>query len=443
MFTRPNARSKESRNFLGLCAVSCVFAGFTANNAANAQQAPFAVNVGAVTPAEVIPAEATPAASVTDSAVMALAAKVGEVDVYEKTVGSTVWIITSDADDETSTGTGVLVDLEKRLVLTNAHVVGDSRSAVIFFPDMSKGAVEVKRKHYLENVAKLAQPGKVVAVDRRRDLALIQLPKVPAGVKAIEFADASAKPGANVALVGNPGGSDVLWVYTSGTVRSVYDKKFKSNHGEHEFRVVETQSPIKPGDSGGPVVNAEGKLVAIAQSFSPQNTLVSFCVDLSEIKALIDSAWKQAPLPSKKLLEDAEIEHTTNSTGHYQIEQKLTGDKKQAVFVSKDTEYFQRADVRKIWSLVSVTKDAPSADLMTRLLRQSSVTKIGAWAIEKNSAGENMVIYVAKLDATAPDEALKGTIEYVARIAGAMNDELNPKKDEKSAADTLASWLAK
>ena len=110
--------------------------------------------------------------------------------------------------------------------------------------------------------------------------------------------------------------------------------------------------------------------------------------------------------------------------------------------MAKETEYFQRADVRKIWSLVSVTKEAPSTKLMLRLLRQSSVTKIGSWAVEKNSAGEHMVIYVAKLDATAPDQALKGTIDYVARIAGAMSKELNPKKDQKSAAETLASWLA-
>ncbi len=77
-----------------------------------------------------------------------------------------------------------------------------------------------------------------------------------------------------------------------------------------------------------------------------------------------------------------------------------------------------------------------------RLLRQSSATKIGSWAIEKNSAGEHMVIFVAKLDATAPDEALKGSIEYVARIAGAMSKELIPKKDEQTAEATLASWLA-
>lgn len=361
---------------------------------------------------------------------------------YSATLSSTAWIITSNADDETSTGTGVYVDEDKRLVLTNAHVVGDSRSAVVFFPDVTNGTAEVKRKHYLNNVVKLAQPGKVVAIDRKRDLALIQLPKAPVNGKPIAIAESSTTPGSKVDLIGNPGDSDVLWVYTSGTVRSVYNKKFKSNHGEHDFRVVETQSPIKPGDSGGPIVNADGELVAIAQSFSPQSALVSFCVDVSEIKAFIASSWKPAPLPTKELLDNAGIEHKAHDTGHYQIEQSLAGDRKQTVFVAKDTEYFQRADVRKIWSLVLVSKEAPSMELMNRLLRQSAATKIGAWAIEKTSAGEHMVIYVAKLDATAPDEALKGTIEYVGRIAGAMSKELNPKSDEKSATDTLASWLA-
>lgn len=362
---------------------------------------------------------------------------------YSRTLESTVWIITSNAEDETATGTGVFVDAEKRLIVTNAHVVGDSRSAVVFFPELEEGQPKVKRKHYLDNVVKLAQPGKVVAVDRKLDLALIELPTVPERAKAIELAETGVTPGSSVDMIGNPGGSDVLWAYTSGTVRLVYDKKFKSDHGEHEFKVVETQSPIKPGDSGGPVVNAEGKLVAIAQSFSPQMNLVSYCVDISEIKAFLASPWKPAPLATKVVLDNAEIKHSTHSTGHYQVDREISAGNTQSVFIAKDTEYFQRADVRRIWSLVSVSKDSPSVDLMMRLMRQSSATKIGAWAVEKNSADEFMVIYVAKLDATAPDEALEGTIDYVARIAAAMNKELNPKKDEKSSAETLASWLAK
>lgn len=366
----------------------------------------------------------------------------GDAETYARVVQSTAWIVTSDADNETATGTGVLVDAEKRIVLTNAHVVGDSRTVVVFFADINDGIPNVKRKHYLDNVLTLAQPGKVVSIDRRRDLALIQLPKLPESVKAIEMAEQSIKPGSSIELVGNPGNSDVMFVSTSGSVRAVYDKKFKSNHGEHNFRAVETQSPIQPGDSGGPIVNGEGKLVALAQSFSPETPLISFCVDVSEIRSLLASSWKQAPIPSKQLLEDSDIEHTVSSTGHYKIEHELADNKSQTVYVAKTTEYFERADVRKIWSLVQVSQGIPTGDLMNRLLRQSSVTKIGAWAIEKNDAGEHLVIYVAKLDATAPDEAVKGTIEYVARIAAAMAKELKPKEDKKSAADTLASWLA-
>ena len=360
---------------------------------------------------------------------------------YANTLESTAWIITSSAEEETSTGTGVYVDAEKRLVLTNAHVVGDSRSAVVFFPELENGQPKVKRKHYLENVLKLAQPGKVVAVDRKRDLALIELPKVPERARAIELAETSITPGSDVDMIGNPGGSNVLWAYTSGTVRLVYDKKFKSNHGEHEFKVVETQSPIKPGDSGGPVVNGDGKLVAIAQSFSPQMNLVSYCVDITEIKAFLSSPWKPAPLATKLVLDNAEIEHVLHSTGHYQVDRTLSSGRTQSVFVAKETEYYKRADVRRIWSLVSSTKEAPGTELMMRLMRQSSATKIGSWAVEKNSSGEYMVIYVAKLDATAPDEALEGTIDYVARIASAMHKELNPE-EKKSSSDTLAAWLA-
>jgi hypothetical protein len=256
------------------------------------------------------------------------------------------------------------------------------------------------------------------------------------------LAENSIIPGSAVDIVGNPGGGDVLWVYTSGTVRAVYDKKFRSNHGEHDFRAVETQSPIKQGDSGGPVVNTAGELVAIAQSFSPTANLVSFCVDVSEIKAFLNSSWKPAPLPTKVLLDNADIEHIVHSSGHYKIDQTLSKDRKQTVFVTKDTEYFGRADVRKVWSLAATTKEAPSAELMMRVLRQSGATKIGSWAIEKSQDDEFMLIYVAKLDATASHQALASTIDYVARLAGAMEKQLKTKQKEKSAEETIAKWLA-
>ena len=78
---------------------------------------------------------------------------------------------------------------------------------------------------------------------------------------------------------------------------------------------------------------------------------------------------------------------------------------------------------------------------MMRLMRQNTATKIGAWAVEKTTDGY-VVFYVAKLDATASDEAVESTIDYVARLAAAMETDLAPKQDTQTAQATLQSWLA-
>lgn len=359
---------------------------------------------------------------------------------YQTTLKSAAWVITSNAENEPSTGSGVYIDAEKKLILTNAHVVGDSRKAVIFFPVRQEGKLIVRRNHYLNNILKLGIQGKVIAIDRKRDLALIQLPTVPDGVQAIEMAEQSTTPGTKIALVGNPGESKILWIHTSGTVRSVYQKKFKSTHGEHDFMALETQTPIKPGDSGGPIVNEEGKLVGLAQSFSPQSALVSFCVDITEIRGMLKSPWKSAPLATKILLDEANIKYTKHSSGHYQIDRKV-GSKTQSVFIAKDTEYHGRADIRRIWATVQTTEQVPSEKLLLRLMQQNSVTKVGSWAVEKTSDGY-VLFFVAKMDATASDEAVESTIDYIAQLAAALEKDLKPKTDAKTAKATLAAWLA-
>jgi hypothetical protein len=365
-----------------------------------------------------------------------------DAENYQRTLGSTTWVIASDAEDNTSSGTGVLVDTERKLMITNAHVVGDSRKVVVFFPDEKKGLPEVKKSHYLENILKIGLRGNVLAVDRKRDLALVELNRLPEGAKAVELAEKSITPGSLVDSIGNPGASDVLWVYTSGTVRSVYEKQFRTTAGDHQFKVVETQSPINTGDSGGPVVNSDGKLIGIAQSFSEKSNLVSYCVDVTVIKEFMESGWKPAPLPAKVLLDKADLPHKKHSSGHYEVDVTLDSGKVQSIFMTKDIEYYERADVRKLWTLVSTSTQPPSAEVAMKLLRLSSATKIGSWAIEQNSAGEYMVMYVAKLDATATHEALRSTLEYIAKISISMKEELSPKEKEKTASETLASWLS-
>src|SRR5882762_3736971 len=78
--------------------------------------------------------------------------------------------------------------------------------------------------------------------DIPRDLALIQLDSIPEDVLELKISSEGATPGDTVHSVGNPGVSGALWVYTSGSVRSVYKKKWKMIAGRDiadcEARVI-------------------------------------------------------------------------------------------------------------------------------------------------------------------------------------------------------------
>ncbi len=365
-----------------------------------------------------------------------------DVQVYRDTLRSTAWVLAKNSDG-TSSGTGVLVNTERKLLLTNFHVVGDARAAVIFFPEIKDGKPVVDRQHYLDNVKRLGIRGSVIGVNRKRDLALIELQKLPQDTQAIPFAEESIGPGEDVQSIGNPGASEALWVYTSGTVRAVYKKRFRTGAGEHDFKVVETQSPINSGDSGGPVVDDKGRLVAVSQAISPKGRLVSYCVDITEINDFLAGPWKPAPLPIADVMKRAELEYTEHTSGHFEVQFEQKDEEKQAVFVSKDVEYFERADVRKVWSLATTTKESPNLETTMKLLQQSARTKLGAWSVEQTEQGEFLIVYCVKLDATATPDAVKSTMEYVAKLTGIMKKELQPKKEAATAAQVLDDWLSK
>jgi S1-C subfamily serine protease len=218
-------------------------------------------------------------------------------EVYQRTLPSTVMVVRLDEDNKsTTTGSGALVNLEHRLVVTNFHVVGKSSEVVVVFPSYdADGKLIVERSAYANRVAELRGESRLVTArvvvrEPRRDLALIELAGVPTDAQALRLAAESAKPGQRVHSIGHPAGSEALWVYTGGTVRQVYHRTFVVD-GELrvEARVVETQSPINPGDSGGPVVNDRGELVAIVESTHAGDRvhLMSIFIDITEVRALL------------------------------------------------------------------------------------------------------------------------------------------------------------
>src|SRR5262249_55969493 len=146
--------------------------------------------------------------------------------------------------------------------------------------------------YYIENAEKLGQRGTVVEKDAGHDLALIQLEKLPGGVRAVPFARKSPSPGENVHSIGasgvNPKNLEgTLWRYTCGRVRQVYQKDDDLGEFRRTSYVVETDAPTNKGDSGGPVVNDSLQLVALVSSYTLGKRSVSENIDVRELRALV------------------------------------------------------------------------------------------------------------------------------------------------------------
>ncbi len=197
-------------------------------------------------------------------------------------------------------GTGWLADGPRRLLVTNYHVVGKEGTVTVVFPDYKDGKLIAESRHYKENGPALgrrgrAVRGRVVASDPRRDLAVLQLGDLPDDVVPLKLATEPAAPSDRVHSVGNPGASDAFWVYTSGTVRQAYRNRFQYQDGQQvEARVIETQAPLNPGDSGGPVVNDDGEVVGVNAAGKSDAQLVSLCIDVSEVRPLLAGVGRGA-----------------------------------------------------------------------------------------------------------------------------------------------------
>jgi S1-C subfamily serine protease len=215
--------------------------------------------------------------------------------VYERTLRSTAWIVSPLDKGNTSIGTGFVADAHRKWVITNYHVVEDRKKAIVFFPQFRGDRVVAEANHYTANPEKYGVAGEVIALDKKRDLAVIEVKSLPSGIYDLTLAPRSPKPGETVHSIGNSGANEgALWRYSKGEVRQVYTTRYKAKDSsggtlEIDSRVVETQVPTNVGDSGGPVVNDRGELVAVTQSTSTKQRLVSYSIDVGEVRSFLKS----------------------------------------------------------------------------------------------------------------------------------------------------------
>ena len=213
--------------------------------------------------------------------------------VYKGAVPSVVWVH-STRDKGLATGSGTLVDKERRLVLTNYHVVQENPNAKVFFAVLRDGQPVSEKDYYIDRARRLSIAGKVILFNKKVDLALIQLDSLPEKINAVPLATGSPEPGSATHAIGNAGKSGALFGYIKGTVRAVYQKQWKAEIEpkrvlNFDAKVVETDSPTNPGDSGGPLLNDKGELIGVTEGGALNAQLISTFVDVSEVKKLLES----------------------------------------------------------------------------------------------------------------------------------------------------------
>ena len=153
--------------------------------------------------------------------------------------------------EASASGSGIIIS-DDGYILTNNHIVATSSSESYYqVSDANKVTVTL----YNDDTEYEA---KIVGKDEQTDLAVIKIEKT--GLSKAEFADSdSIKVGEFAMAVGNPLGmqSSITCGVVSAVNREVTDSDGK------KFTLIQTDAAINSGNSGGALVNGEGKVIGI------------------------------------------------------------------------------------------------------------------------------------------------------------------------------------
>lgn len=167
-------------------------------------------------------------------------------------------------------GSGLIVD-SKGYVLTSRHVISGARRIQIMFQDGKQ------------------LDGKVVGEDPGIDIAVIKVDS--RGLPAAELGDSDKlRIGQTAIAVGVPfrltGGATV----TKGVISAVA-RTIQSDRGSLE-NLVQTDAAINPGNSGGPLIDINGKVIAINTAIIPFAQGIGFAIPINSAKGVLDRVLK-------------------------------------------------------------------------------------------------------------------------------------------------------
>ncbi len=199
-------------------------------------------------------------------------------DMFAEVSSSIVVVLTFDADGRrTGQGSGVVVG--KNEVVTNCHVVSNTRTIAV------RQAADVRGRETYRMKAEL------VARNEQRDLCLLSVKELSTPPAAIPVPFAAARRvsiGEEVYAIGAPQGLDLS--LSRGIV-----SQLRGNYGKQSAPIIQTDAAISPGSSGGGLFNENGELLGITTfKFSGgASEGLSFALPVEWVKDLVFNVRKR------------------------------------------------------------------------------------------------------------------------------------------------------
>lgn len=164
-----------------------------------------------------------------------------------------------------SAGSGVIVDGERGLILTNRHVIDGARAIEVLLHDRRRFRAEV------------------LGSDEPTDLALLKIDATD--LPELQLGNSERlKVGDYVIAIGNPFG--LGQTVTAGIVSALGRGLNQEGFGSY----IQTDAPINPGNSGGPLVAMDGTVIGINSAiFGPgANIGIGFAVPASTARFVVE-----------------------------------------------------------------------------------------------------------------------------------------------------------
>ena len=203
-------------------------------------------------------------------------------DIYDKVSPSVVGV-SCEVRGGTQTGTGFVIS-EDGYIVTNAHVIENYISVMIVDSDLNEYEAEV------------------VGSDSQTDIAVLKVDPEGQDLVAVEFGiSTDLRIGELAIAIGNPLGFELYGTMTTGIISGL---NRTVTIGDNTMNLLQTSATINRGNSGGPLIDAYGRVIGItsAKVDTTYGESLGFAIPIDEAIPIIENLIKYGYVPGRPSL---------------------------------------------------------------------------------------------------------------------------------------------